>query len=492
MRASDKRLRFVKRWGPIFGVVVLLGLLLMLDGRLKYSPHFGYCPTESSWTVRSPHLVQWWRSFEGTDVAGVVHKDLSEYVPARALSFRQATGIRPTSVRVKAWLGHQILLGGQAGRWGVCVRPGVLLHAGLWLHRSFSGGVAEGGIPEFYLGETGSGGPTSIYYGWRDGFLIMSPWRSYVRGALDTDEGIAESGSMLDSELTLSWLGPPSGTVSLRAEDGLPCRGRVAMALATENSIATIPVGLADASLLFFAGIDGEVLKGLWERYLPRVVGSEVEERAAAMLDFALARWGVGGSTEEWAALFKEGMFALVDVEVSERLPVPEVAFLLPAVKSDSSVEVSVFDVLEHPLWVFLFDGATIPYAWNNTEGAIMPLLGEKLSVCLAREGGYWLAASQEPVMSMVLYHLDSGVAVRGGSSVGVNWAKVATLGDGIGRRWDWSAWGDNEGGGVDGYSWRAFVRTVERLGTLRLRAHVDQGDTLLEGFVARGAGDLF
>ena len=498
MVGSHKRLRFVKRWWPILGVMVILVLLSVLDRTLKYGPHFGYCPADSSWTLRSPHVVRWWRSFEETDAGVVLHEDLPDYFSAIALSFRHATGIRPTPIRVEAWLGHQVLLGGQGGRWGVCVRPGILLHAGLWFHRSLLGGVEDAGIAKFYLGETASGAPTSFYYGWRDGFLVVSPWREYVRGSLDAPAPMDDDLRTVDDGLTLAWLGPPSGTVSVRPEDGLPCRGRLGMAFATENSIRTIPEGLADSSLVFFAGVDGDVLKSLWKQFLPWFVSRDIEERAVAMREFIFERWGGGGSADEWVALCKDAMVALVDVEVSERLPVPEIAVVLPGGTNVSSadgrvsVEGSGFDVREHPLQALLVDGGTIPYAWNTTEGAMMPLLGDKVSLSFAREGGYWLAASQERVMSTVLYHLDSTVRVRWGTSVGVNWEKVASLAVGLRRGGAGPVWRDDAWTRGRGYSWEALARTVQRLGVLRLSGHLEEGDTVFQGFVTRGAGESF
>lgn len=476
---GDKRLRLFKRWGPLFGVLLVLGLLSVLDGRLKNSPAFGYCPADSVWTVRAPHLVQWWRSFEKTDAGGVLGEELREYLPALALSFRQATGIRPTSVRLKAWLGHQVLLGGGEDRWGMCVRPGILVHTGLWLHGIFSGGVAEGGIAEFHLGENVGGAPSTFYYGWRDGFLIVSPWREYVRASLDAPLRIEIGGRTLNDELTLTWSGAPSGMVSFRAEEGLPCRGRVAMALAAENNIRAIPEGLADGSLLFFSGVDGDALKGLWARFLPWFVAPDLEERAAVMCNFLLERWGGDGAMDGEMPLLEDVMVALVDVDVSGHFPVPAIAVLLPAgrgasgVRAEESVLGMRFDVGEHPLRGLLVAGDTIPYAWNSTEGAIMPLLGEELSPCFARAGGFWLATSQEPVMSSVLQELDSTVPVRWGTSVRMDWEKVATFVDAMGG-----------GGGV--MSW---VTKGRRLGALRLSAHLEDGATFFQGYAARGAG---
>ncbi len=76
-----------------------------------------------------------------------------------------------------------------------------------------------------------------------------------------------------------------------------------------------------------------------------------------------------------------------------------------------------------------------VPYEWNGQPGLVVPWLGEKMALCLGRDGPNWLAATQEPRMSALVGRLDAGRPVTADMSVEVNWRKAGACAEALIRQ---------------------------------------------------------
>jgi len=460
----------LRGWGALLAAVVAYVLLAIVDRDLKAAPHAGFCPDEAAWVLAAPDWPLFWQRFRHTDLAAVAGEELPQWLHQTELLVRKATGIRPTPSRWQTWLGSQLLLSGTEGRWGLCVRPGLLLNASHCVNRLLPRGTADGTILRY-------GG---LHYAWRDGFLLVSNDPDYVRRLIDAPI----YGPLPRQDLegaTLAWRHPLAGELHLRASDGAPVSGYFTAAVAAEVGPLHLPDAWQDRPLLVLAGHRWQdlgalvrVAKSLF-RFLPE------EEAASRLLTSIAAPWLSRGIPQPSGAEISEYAVAVLGVDVSETLPVPE---LVAVLRTNGPAEGP------HPLSGLLPEDTRQPYAWSHGEGWLAPVWGEKGTLCLAAQGDCWLAATQEPVMERVLGRLKAEDAVDADLSLRLDWeeaGRTAALVLQEAARRELLPRADSRDTERD---WAPWARAMSRMGVLEIDARAGDGVLEFEGFLARhGAG---
>jgi len=408
LRNLTRRLgKSLRPWRALLGAAAAVVLLVWIDAQVKRAPIPGYCPQSTTWVAAAEDFGRFYQGLEQCDAA----KALSDHVPRDLfdyqLAVRKATGIRPTPLRWRVWMGNAFLAGVAPEGVGFCTRPGLLLRAADALRRRFVRPVHGGRV--FTLGR--------LFYGWRNGFLIVSPSHRYVTASLEADVPEVAASRARD-ELRVHALRDRRAVVRIRAADGLPVSGWVAGAVTKRNAPLSLPDAWPEAPLISVSAsrwadlarlplwIHSAAAPGhVWPPWLEGVVETASEQ------------WRVDRLPEDWDAGVRECSLAVMDVDTEEVTPVPEVAVVL---RADGSAHGP------HPLEPLAPEGQTIPYEWNGQPGLLAPWLGEKLTVCLGSYDRDWLATSQEPVMNDLIGALRPADPVEADVVVRVNWQELA------------------------------------------------------------------
>ncbi len=208
------------QWGPF----ILLGLLCLLwtglDRSLMHSDAAGVALAQGEWQLVVGDMPELWRAWEGLDAYRALEELAPPFMHEGEVAVRQQTGIRPTPARVQRWLGNRALVSGIGPDWCASFRPGVAMRVASALH----GLVATPVRPNIRTWG-------DYAYGWRDGFLVVSPSPERLSDALEHGEVVPATTGDGDS-LNLTWSGAKGGALRVDAREGLPFE------LAFFNSIA--------------------------------------------------------------------------------------------------------------------------------------------------------------------------------------------------------------------------------------------------------------
>ena len=411
----------LRPWRVLLGALVLVVVLGSIDARMKRPPsgagREGHSPGSARWTAAASDFGWVCGAFEHSDAGVRVAEELSKQVAACRLAVRKTTGIRPTAMRWRVWMGHQLLAAVSAEGVGACVRPGLLMRAASGVHRL----VGEGGSPDGIRTYAG------MFYAWRGGFLIFSPSREYVAASLSS-EPLTLAYAQAGDGLRVQRHGERPWLVRLLPRDGWPVSGwmggsvvRRTTPLSAPDAWPDVPIVSVSASrcsglaaILSSAGAAlGDVLTDAVDEGLPIVDLNE----AARLLDAVAWPWSLDPLPEAWDAAVDECSLALVGLDTDETIPVPEVALVM---RSAGPAEG------DHPLGAWASSDTAIDYEWDARPGVLAPWVGEKLTLCLGRCGNDWLAASQEPVMAVVNGRLRGAPSVAADAAVRVDWASLA------------------------------------------------------------------
>lgn len=369
--------RSLRRWIPLTAVVCVFGLIYLLDARMKISDLAGFAPKGSTLVVSFDDAPALWRRLESSEAHAKIMAEAPQAVYNLVLEGRKASGIRWTPARWSTWFGERLVLARYQEQFGACVRPGVLLHAAVLLLR-LSGAEEEG---------DGLYRARGLVFGWRDGFLIASSSPAYVRAALsETGESVQLLGAT--ESVLLDWRGEPACRLTLRASETLSVEGWVDFALPERDAPLTLVGTWPEQPLLEVTGSSAEELIDLVAAFLPEYPGTELVRRAFEELDSELpARWASG--TNEFS-------MAVVSVDTTEFLAVPEIAIALRGA--------ATLAPLTPP-------PDSIRYEWAGVTGWFRPWLGEKMSVCAAISPDLRFFTSQEPTMARYIGSLQEGQA---------------------------------------------------------------------------------
>ncbi len=463
MRIAASRKRTFWGWGALVAFVVLLGALGHVDATLKRAPHPGYAPPQTQWMAFSPDWPRCWRELGQLECTGKSGADLADLADAVAREARRVTGLRPLPSRWRLWLGNPALFGLRGNEWGICFHPGLLARLAHFANAALD--KAPGGPERLYrLGD--------LHYAWREGFVIASASPAYVRDAVHAAPSPFVP-PLAPNRLKLVYVPARHGDAwqpfrkieaVVRIEDGLPFDGRAALTRALEAAgQVRVPTGWAEPPLLMLAGpsprhVTQAVLHvAEWLPSPPRFQWI----RRLAVGHFEA--WGFPALSETWNRLEGDCALVLHDVDFSGGLPIPELGLLVR--RSDAPMD-------EHPFATLLDAGTPLRYAWREHEGWILPLLGEPVSLCIAADASYWLAASRERTMDALAGQMSPGEDEPADLVAAADWAGAAAAAPrAMELLRDWDVLEPRALRFVEDYG-EAARRALARLGAMRIVGH--------------------
>ncbi len=406
---SPRNRRIARGWLALLAALLVYALLVLLDQHLKRAPHPGFRPEQASCTAFAPDAPQTWMALKRLPAAKTVRDELPRWVHQAELALRLATGIRPEPERWRVWLGPQMLASIRDGQWGVCVRPGVLLHAAHWANR-----LVASSVDGFYTYR-------GLRYAWREGFLVASPWPEYVRAALQAAPCANTGAESRPDGVSLVWNNPVPGEALLVPGD-LELRGRLTVSIPHTPESLRLPDAWPNDPMLTVSMQRLDALSPFWSLFADTAAAQWLERHGTALV----TAWRFPALPDNWDARLSEAALALYDVDISEITPVPECAAALRDREAPGGT---------HPLAPLLTGDHPIPYAWNAHPGQILPVFGEKCSLCLAGDEGYWLVTTQEPLMGRLLGHLSPRPAPANTFALRLNCKKAGGLASNVLRR---------------------------------------------------------
>ena len=243
-------LRSLRRWRALGCALILIAAVTWIDTRLKASQLDGYCPDDVQCMAAAEDFPAFYGGLQRIDAAKGVVDELRRPLAAAEQAVRKTTGIRPTPLRWRAWLGRLFLAGWRGNEAGICVRPGVLMRVAELLLRN----PAQDGVRMF---------GANYFYAWRDGFLIVSVSHAYVADALKASTRVVEPSQARD-DLRLQWERPPSGVLHVLARDGLPASGWIAGNVSHRTTPLTVAAAWPETPMLAVTASKWEDVWTVW------------------------------------------------------------------------------------------------------------------------------------------------------------------------------------------------------------------------------------
>jgi hypothetical protein len=410
-------LKRLRRWRALLCTLAVIGILAWLDDRVTSSPTPGYCPETAAWIVAAQDFGVFYSGIQRSDAARAAADDLRQPLSAVELAVRKTTGIRPTPLRWRAWMGRSLLAARADSGFGFCVRPGLLLRAADCCGRVILRRPVEGGISTF--------GP--VFYAWRDGFLIVSESRDYVAQCLTAPEPALEPSEGRD-DLRIHLGRPYRMVIHLYARDGLPVSGWINQTITRRTTPLTLPDAWSEPPILTVASSKWNDLIAAFRMLAvvaaPGVTASVPAETETQLISWlkaltraAAAQWHLDSLPEDWDAQVDECAVALTDIDTDETTPVPEAALVLRPARP-------VYG--PHPLERLVPADGVLPYEWDRHPGVIVPWMGEKLSACFASDERNWFVTSQGPAMARLVGSLREANPLQADVAVRLCWNKLA------------------------------------------------------------------
>lgn len=432
----------LRRWAPLIAVLCGLYLLYLLDGALKDSDIAGFAPADATLVVASDDLGRAWHALESTAAHQRMMDEAPQFLLNAIMEGRKASGIRWTPGRWGRWFGKRFVFGKFEGRPGLCVRPGILAQAATSFARLAATRAPQEGVYQI----------AGLAYGWRDGFLIASPSPDYVGAALDDDAEIIELSGQSDS-VFIDRREEPAWRLTLRSTPDLSLDGWVNFDLPERDAPLTLAGIWPEEPLLEVTGSSAEELIGLVAELLPEYPGMELVHRAFQELEAELPG--------NWAAGTNEFSLAVMSVDTSEFLAVPEIAMALRG-ESDLLRLRPPRDAIRHE--------------WAGRSGWFRPWLGEKMSVCVAADEDLRLFTSRERTMARHAGRLGQGRVTESDLFVSFDLAHFASTAKELVRRAaDHELLPRLSLEDAESYIMPA-LEAMEHLGTLRLEAEASDG----------------
>ncbi len=319
------------------------------------------------------------------------------------------TGMRATAGGWRFWMGQTrlaVVYGDST--WGVCTRPGLFLRISEWFRRD----AMDGKQTVFKAGE--------LYYGWREGALFYSPDRSFAASFVDAPEVKLDACESARRLLAIELRRPVECRLCVEDTPGLPVRGRIAWSgLHPDDGGLRLAEPWPDTPLVSVSASSvanlSAVLATCWNAFESTAVYDTIE-RAISFIPpqdrFAVPRLDLDGTLES--------AVAVMDVDTTQTLPVPLLAFALLDEQNGGGDR--------HPLEPLTGLGPTMPFEWNGRAGTITSVSGEKATLCLTRSGGYWLATSQEPLMAQLAGGLRDTQPIEADLAVRLDWERFSEV----------------------------------------------------------------
>jgi len=455
-------------WAGLFAVVVTV---FILDQGLKNSPNSGFAPASAHWQASTADFPRFWGELEASGPYARVLDHVARPLHPIEVAVYERTGVRPTAMRWAVWMGRQWTASGDAETWGICVRPGILVHAAHAMRR----------LRGIHPDTSGVYAYADVYYGWRQGFLIVSAAPGFVAESLNPAASTA-----IDS--------PPSGAMRVRwhpsgarpLEAFVRARGDLEIAAWVDGEFppgdrpAQSPAEAWPNAMLFSmsaAQIDhaGELRRAALEWSGATPVGA----LAGEMLDEIWRHWDLPALDGDAA---QPSMAMALGLDLAYRgavLPEPSVAarFYAPGGTEES-----------HPLTPWLDALDPIPFEWDGVNGACATLLGDAFALCIAGEGTPWLAASNEPLIARLAAHAPAPRWEDADVVLTLDWRRAATLmrqGLLVAARNEWIAGHDMATLEAD---WGDWLDALAEMGAIRLEGHAMTGGMRFHGLLTTTA----
>ena len=409
-------------WYPLVGAVAVLFLLAWIDARTKSSALTGYCPEDATLIVATRNFPAIYGQALQSGVAKQGGDEVRKLYTRVEQWGRLAAGIRPTPARWGIWLGQTAVAARGAEGWGLCLRPGMLLRAADVYRR-----VVHRAHPD----ADGIVAYDALFYAWRDGFLIASESRAYVAACLAAPEPDLEAFLSYD-DLAIEWRKPPRGAVHVRIKNDIRVEGWIEGTITHRSTPLTTADVWPERPMVSVAVSKGSDLKQLFAwAWLPleAVIVDAGSERLAALKDgaaFLSRQWGLDALPADWDKSVDECAVAVMDVDVQEVTPAPEIAAILRSALPAQGA---------YPLDELAVDGQMLPYEWKGHAGRLIPWLGEKLSPCLSSCERDWLFTTQEPTMARLAGRLREDAPVKADVALRADWKKLSERAEALVRR---------------------------------------------------------
>ena len=443
-----------RRWGALCAVCALIALFAVADHRVKRAGDgLGFHPSGAGCVVVSQNFPSFCARVAATDAAARFTEETPRPFDAFELAVRKATGIRPTPLRWRVWLGPRFVWAHWEDTHGLCAHPGLLLRGVHALRTVFGARADANGLYTF----------AGYYYAWRDGFLIVSPDSEYVKQSLDAVlvKMPPEAGSR---DLHVQWA---DGTFWISPEEDLPIAGRLDVILESSTTMLNITEAWPNTALASITTHTHEDALALWKTVANVLETSHLYSEAASVASALWQHWALDPLEPDWDQDVAEFSAALLDVDVSGTLPIPDWGVMFAATAENASST--------HPWAPAIAPLSPIEYAWDNRPGLVATLLGERFAVCLARDNDRWLATSREPLMSNLLGAGHAADAVAADAVLEVNWQTVGERAERMLRRLgELELIPEMSAREVDVYLGK-YARSFARMGRLRLEARAQE-----------------
>lgn len=373
-----------RRAAFIIALLLIASAIYLSDRAMKQGPVLGYQVADAEWVLVADDLGGWWKSIAEVEVVSSLIPNMGNPVAGFALAARKAIGIRPTPGRWNLWLGHQFVVSKNEHGAGLCLRPGILFRGihllGSALRRDTS--------PEPYF--------------YRDGYLIVSRSREFI-DSLSNDT--LEKVEFLHDPLALEFRAEGEEPWALRAEarEGVPLSGWLTYTAGDVGPELEVLLPWSETSPISVAASKGHMLRTISEDLLP---DGSAEHFLTRFLDAIQDELGEG-----WMQGDLPTGLMLLDVDLSEALPVPELMM------------VTVRDDLSSPI---IAPAASIPYEWEQQPGWVLPWMGEKASLATLQQNNLQRVYSQERLLRAPTPHLEKGGV--GHLALRARWNRVLPL----------------------------------------------------------------
>lgn len=453
--------RFLRRWGLLFSAIALLALLSALDHGLKHAGDgLGFHPNNASCIVTSADFPSFCGALAATDAADRFTAETPRPFDAFELAVRKATGVRPTPLRWRVWLGPRMVWSRWNGTYGLCVHPGLLMRA-VCVYDTLKGEPT---------GSNGLSDWAGFHYAWRDGFLILSPSATYIEAALE--------GPLVDKkqetsprELALRW---DQNEIRVSPEPRIPIHGTLYIATQTSETPLRLSGRWPDDSLFSLTTHHPEDTLALWRMIHEPLKTMADYNRLSALASSVWKQWRLAPPSEDWKTHVEEFSIALMALDTTETIPIPEWGVMMRTPNVDQ--------ILEHPWAPAIATLSPIEYAWEGHTGLLATLLGEKAAICLAQDGDRWLAASRRDRMSELLDIPQPNLDVEADMQLEINWEATGRTAEILLRKA-----GEHElipemnAQEVDTYLGK-YARSLARMGRLRISGKANDGRLVFSG----------
>lgn len=406
MNGPFSRIRSMFRpWKIFLGTLILIGLLVFIDSRFRAASFDGYCPESTTCVAMIEDFPAFYAALPATDAVTRLTQELGKSVSDLEMLARKHLGVRPTPFRWRVWLGDQLTVATAPEGGGVCLKPGLLVRLADRVMRLAGKTDTSDGISTM----------GSLYFAWRDGFLIASPSRQYVESSIQ-DSARKLGRQSLTNEIRVHVFDPePLAEFTLTPQDGLPISGWLTARITRRTAPLTLAEAWPTVPLVSFTASNWDDIRSISNAVYALV--EDVRFAKSDTLDNALfyvkSSWPFEKAPIAWDAGTDECSCALLDIDTGALPPVPEMAM---AFRSTTMAEGP------HPLeWLASPDQA-IPHEWNGRPGVMIPWMGEQLALCLAGYESNWLAASRETVMTSMMGNLHIDSKVDADAAVRIAW----------------------------------------------------------------------